>query len=650
MQTQTSVNGRFAVPKTCWWKVCFLGSLILISSCTLTDTRHRDWSQYDGPGAEYFGQTELMHLGTLCDPGEPINRAFGTFNHGMIRGIADPWSQFWRYLMPRPARHALTRMGENLGFPKRFVNNLFQAKLVGAGKELSRFVINTTIGIVGLFDPAGAMGIDESNEDFGQTFAKWGWDSSSFLMIPILGPGSDRDSPAQLLDKAFEVATYIPGGSTFFWLNEFTDEVDKYKRFIRSNYDPYTLTGLLWDLNHRRQYLDFEYDPGGSSDSETVRAIFLTFQDEDFPGDCDDDEVEIPSTGEDLPYTYIMQDEPAPIMYIVPGLGSHRESDMALGLAEMAYKRGFSAVTISSSMNFEFMETASSVDLPGFGPVDAHDTHVALDLIHRQLMEEYPDQITGTALAGLSLGAYHALEIAAANQDPDSTLIEFDHYLPINPPISLMSGVGALDGYYNAPLQWPAEDRTERLADTIMKVLTLADGEVQPTKKMPLSEIEAQFLIGLSFRLNLMFAIHSSQSRHNMGVLLTDLGGVSRGPAYHEIFHYSYMEYFYAFILPYFTENGNDVGDEADLIRLCDLRHVDAQLRKAKNVHVFSTLNDFLLDDQDVLWMRDVFGDEQLTLFDDGGHLGNIYEEEVQDQIMASISALLPAGSAAASE
>ena len=74
----------------------------------------------------------------------------------------------------------------------------------------------------------------------------------------------------------------------------------------------------------------------------------------------------------------------------------------SLALTEMAWNRGFSVAVISSSMNFEFMESASTVAVPGFGPVDAHDAHVALDLVYKDLMEDYPDQITGTALLGLA--------------------------------------------------------------------------------------------------------------------------------------------------------------------------------------------------------------------------------------------------------
>ena len=165
----------------------------------------------------------------------------------------------------------------------------------------------------------------------------------------------------------------------------------------------------------------------------------------------------------------------------------------------------------------------------------------------------------------------------------------------------------------------------------------------EPTQTIPLTESEAQFLIGLSFRLNLMFAIHCSQSREDLGVLLTDLSGPARGPSYEEIFDYSYMEYFYAFILPYFSERRGDLKSAEDLIRLCDLRHVEDRLRTLKNIRLFSTDNDFLLSAEDSAWIQDVFGGEQTTFFPDGGHLGNIYRQDIQSEIIGSLSDLLPA-------
>ncbi len=627
----------------CAWPLGRLLLLLLLlpAGCTLTETERRDWSGYTGPGAEFFQTPELADVQGLADPGEPTNRFFRTVNHGIVIGFIDPIAQGYRVVVPAPVRNALSRFGHNLAYTKRLITNLLQGKLAGAGKETLRFLINLTVGVLGFFDPATSwFGIDESDEDFAQTFAKWGWDGSNYLVVPYYDMGSDRDTPAAFLDMLFDPASYIPGLGLVFRFNEASDELEKYKLLYRTHYDPYALLRYLYELNHTSQFMEFEYKPEASSEAETLKAVFLTYRDEDFPSDCDDDEVYLPSTGRWLTYTHRMQDAPAPVMFILPGLGGHRQSQASLGLAEMAYRNGFSAVTISSAMNFEFMESASTAAVPGYGPVDAHDVHVALTAISGKLDKEYPGRVTGRALLGLSLGAYHTLLIAAATRVPGNNLVVFDRYVPINPPVSLMRSVQALDDCYHSYAKWPAEERAFKLNQTIMKVLKLADGNLQPTAEIPLTEIEARFIIGLSYRVDLMFSIHSSQSRHNMGVLLTDFSGPSRGPAYDEIFDYSYMEYIYAFVLPYYLNERKAVSSAEDMLARTDLRYVEKYLSENERIRLFTNENDFLLSPDDIAWFRKVFPPERATFFPHGGHLGNLYKPDVQDQIMASLQDL----------
>src|SRR5262249_26487237 len=139
---------------------------------------------------------------------------------------------------------------------------------------------------------------------------------------------------------------------------------------------------------------------------ESVQSMFFTFHDPEFPNRGKTRAALIPATGKKLKFTCWMQPKAAPIVYIVPGLGSHRLADTSLALAELAYENGFSAVSVSSAFNAEFMENASSVALPAYGPVDAHDLHVALTEIHRYLEGLFPNRLGPRVLLGYSLGAF----------------------------------------------------------------------------------------------------------------------------------------------------------------------------------------------------------------------------------------------------
>jgi phospholipid-binding lipoprotein MlaA len=127
------------------------------------------------------------------DPLEGFNRAMWGLNMGLDKVIVKPVSTVYRTITPRPARRGLSRVLSNLTEPFSFINGLLQGKTDRAFNSLGRFVVNTTIGVVGLGDPASKMGMKPTPEDFGQTLAHWGVKSSAYLVLPLLGPSTIRD-------------------------------------------------------------------------------------------------------------------------------------------------------------------------------------------------------------------------------------------------------------------------------------------------------------------------------------------------------------------------------------------------------------------------------------------------------------------------
>jgi len=127
------------------------------------------------------------------DPLEGFNRAVWKINMGLDKVIVRPVSSVYRAAAPRPVRRGLTHVLANLSEPWSFVNGLLQGKPKRAFNSLGRFVVNTTIGVVGLGDPASRMGMKPTPEDFGQTLASWGIKSSTYLVLPLLGPSTIRD-------------------------------------------------------------------------------------------------------------------------------------------------------------------------------------------------------------------------------------------------------------------------------------------------------------------------------------------------------------------------------------------------------------------------------------------------------------------------
>jgi len=391
--------------------------------------------------------------------------------------------------------------------------------------------------------------------------------------------------------------------------------------------------------------------------------------------------VQIPATGRRLKFTFWLQPGSANVVYIVPGLGGHRLAQPSLALAELVYKNGFSAVVVSSPFNSEFMEQASTVALPAYLPVDGHDLHVALTEIDRRLHKLYPNRLGNKALMGYSMGALESLFIAstegrtpsppmkeeragerrtllseAPHPGPLPTrpsrgegeklsqlpLLQFDRYVAINTPVRMLYGVGKLDEFYRAPLDWPATDRAANLENTFLKVAALSRSTLTPQTSLPFDAIESKFLIGLTFRFELRDVIFSSQRRNNQGILHHPIWNFRREPLYQEILQYSYQDYFDKFAVPYYSARGLTAPTASALEQAGDLRTYDAGLRANPDIRVIVNQNDFLLADEDLAWLHATFPPEQLTVFNQGGHLGNLSNPIVQKAILAALTPMRP--------
>jgi pimeloyl-ACP methyl ester carboxylesterase len=285
------------------------------------------------------------------------------------------------------------------------------------------------------------------------------------------------------------------------------------------------------------------------------------------------------------------------------------------------------------------MESASTAPMPAYLPVDGRDLHVALTEIDRRLQALYPDRLGDRALMGYSMGAFQSLFVAATEPTNQLPLIKFDRYVAINTPVRMAYGISKLDEFYRAPLSWPATNRTDNIENTFLKMAALSKSTLTPQTSLPFNAIESKFLIGLTFRLMLRDIIFSSQRRNNQGVLQHPIRSLRRNPLYQEILQYSYQDYFEKFVIPYYWSLGIDSTAEA-LEKAGDLRTYDAGLRANPNIRVIVNQNDFLLADEDLTWLHAAFAPEQLTVFAQGGHLGNLFNPAVQKSILGALAGL----------
>lgn len=597
---------------------------------------------------------------SVPDPLEPFNRGVWAFNRTLMTDVIKPSAIGYRFIVRKPVRTGINNFTRNVTYPVRLLNNVLQGKWKGAQDETHRFFCNTVVGAAGFVDVATTWHIPKSDADFGQTLGKWGWRPQCYLMLPLYGPSNERDTIGLAADTAANPWTYFTpyparNGdpltyispysyySYFAMYNSLTDSVDDYVRFAQSEQDPYSEIQYAWTFARKNRVADFQVkgQPDESS-LETLGTIFFKPQNPEFPNRGKTRAATIPGSRREIKYTTWIQPKKSAIVYIVPGLGSHRLNDTALAIAELVYSNGFSVVTISSPYNYEFMREASSVAMPAYTPIDAHDLHVALTTIHRRLEGVYPGRFAEKAVMGYSMGAFQSLYLAGSTNAPD--LLKFDRYVGINTPVRLIYGMTKLDEFYNAPLAWPADQRTEKIENTFLKVAALTKNSITANPgsatTLPFDGVESKFLVGMVFRLILRDAIYTSQSRHNQHVLTQPITSWHRKELYDEIEQYSYHDYFQKFVLPYYHGRGIDLSTPEALDHASNLRTLTDGLRANENIRLMINRNDFLLPPEDLAWLQSTIPAEHLHIFEHGGHLGNLSHPDVQKTIIGMLDGL----------
>jgi phospholipid-binding lipoprotein MlaA len=159
------------------------------------------------PFEDPFAEEEFP---TIADPLEPVNRAFFTFNDRLYFWVLRPVARGYSRVVPQRARVSVRNAFSNIATPIRFANSLLQGKFEGAGVEILRLVINSTIGVAGLFDPARSrFGLRKSEEDLGQTLGRYGLGHGFYLVIPVLGPSSLRDFGGYAGDLFLDPVNYV---------------------------------------------------------------------------------------------------------------------------------------------------------------------------------------------------------------------------------------------------------------------------------------------------------------------------------------------------------------------------------------------------------------------------------------------------------
>lgn len=169
-----------------------------------------------------------------ADPHEEINRVSYNFTDSVDRMLLEPAVDVYVDYVPAGTQRSIGNFYDNLAYPNVMLNAFLQGKVRQGFSDSLRFIVNSTVGLFGLFDMATHMGLEKNDEDFGQTLGVWGVDTNSYLFIPFLGPSSDRDAadiPVSVATNVLFYAGYVAGAAVLAPLTAL-GAIDKRARMV----------------------------------------------------------------------------------------------------------------------------------------------------------------------------------------------------------------------------------------------------------------------------------------------------------------------------------------------------------------------------------------------------------------------------------
>lgn len=206
-------------------------------------------------------QNELVY--DSLDPFESTNRSMYEFNENLDKAILEPAADTYDYVTPKPFRKLVNNVFNNAKYPITIANDLLQGKGKEFIQDTSRFVINTTIGLAGIFDPAASMGFQYRDEDFGQTLATWGLPQGPYMMVPFLGPYTLRELIGDVVDGSFSPLLNLDNSNSKIALN-IADQIQKRSSLsaleeeLYSSFDPYLYIRDSYFQNRKYKISDGE--------------------------------------------------------------------------------------------------------------------------------------------------------------------------------------------------------------------------------------------------------------------------------------------------------------------------------------------------------------------------------------------------------
>lgn len=244
---------------TMLWAMLFSGALSL-SGCATTEQHPAEATNAAADKAK------------TIDPYEGFNRSMYGFNMGVDKHLLKPVANGYKAITPEFMQTGVTNFFTNLKGINVVLNDFLQGKFGQGASDTGRFLTNSTIGVLGLFDVATDLGLPSNVEDFGQTLAVWGVDQGAYLVLPLLGPTTIRDGAAIVVDKAANPGTYVPGTGIVEGINDRANAEGALNFIDEAALDPYVFTRESF-LQYRKNLINDGKADANSYDLDVDAAV-----------------------------------------------------------------------------------------------------------------------------------------------------------------------------------------------------------------------------------------------------------------------------------------------------------------------------------------------------------------------------------------
>ena len=596
---------------------------------------------------DYATATTRPIVAPMNDSLEGYNRTIDVVDEQLKRRVMTPIACIWKFLLPQVVRDSVDHFTTNLGYPLNLLSHLLGGQFGYAWRDTQRFGINTTVGVLGLMDPATTKyGLYEVKGGFGKTFSKWGIGQGPYLELPILGGASTREHVGTLFDGVLnplgfflpqEVTLAITGVKGVNFYSEMEPTLSQLYLTSEYHYEKMKLfmhyAEALYDEEYKFDEKSPDWDPDESlgymsfaPKSPTVLHRGRTRT------------LKINGIGK-INYSRWLVKNSRKLVIILPGLGSHRQDNSVLAFAERLNGEGVSVAALSSTFTPDFFGQLEGNRPSGYLPEDAKVLARILPAIQADVLRSgWVAKEQRVFLLGYSIGALNTLFLAASEQDGRLTPnLVIDRYVAINPPASALDSTALLDKFFAIPEKW-GEEREARVRDVAMRLAAfLAHNHNNPTAtKIPLTRDESLFLIGLNMRMNLATCQMAQQKRHNTGIFREDvIAFASRNALFAEAMNYGFSDYVAKVVLPWYHAHGFENATQESMTHDCTIPAIADKLRNNSRITIIHNENDPIITKEQADWFKRELG---ATIFPHGGHLGNM---AVPDYLKNAIKKLM---------